>query len=154
MKSIVLIIVVVLASAFLSAQPSYQALIDSSVACNPSYGHFFIVEEMPSPIQTLDEIENLLKRKIQFSEQEMDADGQIYVQCLVNCKGDPGDYQLTQCPDALLSVGNQIIEVFRNESFKWKPGKQRGETVDVFLIFQIEVLKGKFEIIVLHLDLN
>ena len=55
-------------------------------------------------------------------------------------------------PDTLIGVGNQIIEIFRNESIKWKPGRQRGKTVDVFLQSQIEIMKGKLEIIVFELD--
>jgi hypothetical protein len=61
-------------------------------------------------------------------------------------------YQLTQCPDTLIGVGNQIIEIFRNENIKWKPGRQMGKTVDVFLQSQIEIMKGKLEIIVFEID--
>lgn len=149
-----LLLLLVLLPTSVFGQPSFKPLIDSSADCNPSRGHFFIVEEMPSPIQPLNEVENLLNQKVQFTEKELDVEGQIYVQFLVNCKGEPGDYQLTQCPETLLGVGNQIIEVFRNENIKWKPGKQRGNTVDVILLSQIETLKGKFELNVLELDLK
>ena len=147
-RSLRLLLLIIL-PASLVAQPSYKPLIDSSAACNPSRGHFFIVEEMPSPILPWDEIENLLNQNVQFTNEGQNNENYIYVQCMVNCKGNPGDYQLTQCPDALLDVGNQIIEVFRNETIEWKPGKQRGKTVDVFLVFQIKALNGKFKIEVL-----
>jgi len=152
MKTRILILFILLFPAFIFAQPSFKALIDTSADCYPSRGHFFIVEEMPSPNQTLNEIENMLNQKVQFAEKELGVDGKIYIQFLVNCKGEPGDYQLTQCPDTLISVCNQIIEVFRNESIKWNPGRQRGETVDVFLQSQIEIKKGNLEIIVFEID--
>ena len=152
MKTRILTLFILLFPAFIFAQPSFKALIDTSADCYPSRGHFFIVEEMPSPIQTLNEIENMLNQNVQFAENELGVDGKIDVQFLVNCKGDPGDYQLTQCPDTLIDVGNQIIEIFRNESIKWKPGRQMGKTVDVFLQSQIEIMKGKLEIIVFEID--
>jgi hypothetical protein len=134
-------------SSSLMAQPSFRPLIDSSAACNPSHGHFFIVEEMPSPIRPLDETAKRLTQNVQFTDKDREADKQIYVQCLVNCKGEAGDYQLTKCPDDLLDVGSQSIDILRNDGIKWNPGKQRGRTVDVFIIFEISVRKGKFEII-------
>jgi hypothetical protein len=102
---------------------------------------------MPSLIRPLDETAKRLTQNVQFTDQELAADNQIYVQCLVNCKGDAGDFQLTKCPENLIDVGSQIIDIFRNDSIKWNPGKQRGKAVDVFLMFEIEVKKGKFEIV-------
>jgi len=150
MKAQTLTFILVIFPTILIAQLPYQSLIDSSAACIPSYGHFFIVEEMPRPQLSLDEIENLLYQNVRFKKKELDIEGEIYIQCMVNCDGDPGDYQLSQHPSALTDVGNQIIEVLRTDSIKWNPGKQRGKSVDVFMLIQIEVTKGDFKIVALH----
>jgi hypothetical protein len=150
MKAKTLILVLVLFPTFLVGQPPYRALVDSSAPCQSSYGHFFIVEEMPCPILPLNKIENLFDQNVRFTKEEQDIEGQIYIQCMVNCKGDPGDYQLSNRPNSLTGIGNQLIEVLRNENIKWYPGKQRGKSVDVFMLYQIEVIKGDLKIIALH----
>lgn len=134
----------------LAQPPSYKPMIDSSAACSPTRGYFFIVEEMPSIIQPLHELEYSLNQKVSLMDEERNIDGELYIQCMVNCEGDPGDYQLTKCPDELSGAGSRIIEVFRNETIKWKPGKQGGMKVDVFMILQIKVKNGMIEMIVLN----
>ena len=90
MKTRTLILFILLFPVFIFAQPSFKAIIDTSADCYPGRGHFYIAEEMPSPVYTLNEIENMLNQKVQFAENELGVDGKIYVQFLVNCKGDPG----------------------------------------------------------------
>ena len=116
----------------------------------PSYGHFYIVEEMPIPQLPLKEIESFLVEKVRFRKMELKPEGEIYIQCMVNCKGEPGDYQVAKCPNDLIDIGSQINEVLRNENFKWKPGKQRSKSVDVIMIIQLEVNEGDFKILALH----
>ncbi len=90
MKTRILTLFILLFPAFIFAQPSFKALIDTSADCYPSRGHFFIVEEMPSPIQTLNEIENMLNQNVQFAENELvnqvgdQQNLELLLRCLTN----------------------------------------------------------------------
>lgn len=148
MKTKSLILILVLFPVVLAGQIHYRPLVDSTAPCLP-YDHFYVVEEMPCPILQLNIIENLLDENVRFSKKERKIQDVIYIQCMVNCHGDPGDYQLSNRPKALTDIGNQIIQVLRNENIRWKPGKQRGQSVDVFMLYQIEVSNGKFNIVAL-----
>ena len=145
----VIVFVVFMIPALLAAQPpSYKPMIDSSADCNPTKGHFFMVEEMPSILNPIPELENMIQQKVLLTDEERDVDSELYIQCMVNCQGDPGDYQLTKCPDELSEAGNQIVEVFRNGSIKWKPGIQGGVKVDVFMILKAGIKNGNIKITV------
>jgi len=150
MKTLIITFVILLYPLLVFTQLPYQPLVDSSAACIPSYGHFYIVEEMPIPQLPLKEIESVLVQNVRFRKMEFNLKGEIYIQCIVNCKGEPGDYQVAKCPTYLIDIGDQIIKVLRNENFKWKPGKQMGRSVDVFMLIQLEVNKGDFKILALH----
>jgi hypothetical protein len=149
LKTKILILTLMLFPMCLAGQITYRPLVDSTAPCRPD-GHFFIVEEMPSPILPLNKIENLLDENVRCSKKERKLQGEIYIQCMVNCHGDPGDYQLSNRPEVLTDIGNQVIEVLQKENIKWKPGKQRGKSVDVFILYKIEISNGKFSIVALH----
>src|SRR5690554_859931 len=106
MPKVVLIIVIIIFHATTFTQ-EFKALADPTIAC--SYGdpdnpidwetnktqlthYFFIVEEMPKPKVSVNEIENILNGSIFFTEKELTGSNNIAIQCLVNCEGMAGDF--------------------------------------------------------------
>lgn len=139
----------------------FKPLLDPTIAC--SYGslhngvdretnmtslvdYYFIVEEMPRPKVSFTEMENKLKETIHFSEKELNAKGKMAFQCLVNCKGKAGDFQIISCPNEMTAVCNQILEVLKKDFTEWEAGIQRKENVDVLIRLVINVDKGKIKI--------
>lgn len=145
------------------AQVNFRPIIDSSVTCsyyNNDYEYsenaakarkklqvYYIVEEMPAPKISMSELKNALRENVMFNNDEMTLNGLIYLQCVVNCYGKAGDYQLNYCPTEFANIGCQIINVFRKKVQNWEPGIQRKKNVDVLVSIKINIQKGSFEIV-------
>jgi len=140
----------------------FKPLLDPTVAC--SYGspdnsvdfetnktklvdYFFIVEEMPKPKVSFTKIENMLKEKVLFIEKELKENSNILIQCLVNCEGKAGDYQIIHCPTEMGNICCQILEVLKNNFTEWNAGIQKKNKVDVLVKMEINIDKGKIKII-------
>lgn len=160
MKRFTLIMLVLFYPAIVFTQ-EFKPLLDPAIAC--SYGspnnffdwetnktelvnYYFIVEEMPKPKVSLTQMETLLKENVHFSEKELNANGKLAFQCLVNCKGKAGDFQIISCPSEMSSVCNQILEVFKKNLTEWEAGMQNKQKVDVLLRIVINIDKGKIKI--------
>lgn len=139
----------------------FKPLLDPTIAC--SYGsphnpidretnytslvnYFFIVEEMPKPKVSFIEMENKLRETIHFIEKELNLKGKIAFQCLVNCKGTAGDYQIISCPNEMTAVCNQILDVLKKDFTDWEAGIQNKKNVDVLIRLVVNVDKGKIKI--------
>lgn len=147
----------------MDAQVNFRPIIDSSETCsyydnNYEYNEnaakakkslqvFFIVQEMPTPKISKNEIINALQKSVRLNNDEMTLNGEIYLQCVVNCKGKAVDYQLSYCPTEFANIGCRVIHVFREKVQKWEPGIQRGKNVDVLVHIKINIRKGNFEIV-------
>ncbi len=165
MKAKIVTISLILFPALVLAQYEFRPIIDSTVACsyyrsdtrfyiqNPLYKEkkdlefFYIVEQMPKPEIPLNEIEKMLEKEVRFNEKEMNFNGKIYFQCIVNCKGKAGDYQLIYCPAEFANICCHVLNVFRERINNWEPGKQRDTSVDVLIKTQVTVNKGNFEVV-------
>ena len=166
MKSKILIAILILSPAFVIAQYEYRPIIDTTLPCsynidytidempNPLYkykkkigGIFYIVENMPKPEISINEIKNGLKKNICFNENEKKLNGSMYFQCIVNCKGEAGDYQIIHCPEGFANICNQAFTVFCEQLIKWVPGKQRGKNVDVFVQIQMKIKEGDIKFV-------
>ena len=141
------------------AYSQFKPIIDSSIVCsngntfseNPldskkTLEIFYIVEKMPKPKIQLKEIENMLEKGIPPSEQEFKSEGNLFLQCIVNCKGMAGDFQIIQCPPKLDNICKLVINVFRESLISWNPGQQRGKNVDVLIKIQVSFKNGKFKV--------
>ena len=161
-----LIVILIFFPALASAQYEFRPVIDSTVPCsyyidytidempNPLYkykkkirGIFYIVEKMPKPESSIVEIENILKKNIRFNEEEKKLTGTLYFQCIVNCKGEAGDYQIIYCPAGFTNICAQAFNFFREYVKNWTPGKQRKKDVDVFVKIQIIINKNNIKVI-------
>lgn len=147
----------------LHAQGTFRPVLDSTATCsyyNPTYEFsentakskqilevFYIVENMPKPNTPKSGIEYILNNGIQMNEQEMANRGNIYLQCVVNCKGKAGDFQIISCPTEIVNIGCQVLNVFRDRINKWEPGIQAGNDVDVLVKIKVSVSNGKFSVV-------
>ncbi len=161
MKKINLIILTLLFPVIVFAQ-ELRPLLDPTVACsygspdNPVDGetnktklvhYFFIVEEMPNPKVSFSEIERILQEKVLLIEKELNQEGKIVIQFLVNCEGKAGDFQIVHCPAEMANIGCQIVDILKSNFIEWKAGVQRKQKVDVLVKTVMEVNKGKIKII-------
>ena len=55
---------------------------------------YYIVEKMPIPEIKINELEKAIEKKVRISDQEKTLTGNMYFQCLVNCKGKAWDFQV------------------------------------------------------------
>ncbi len=132
----------------------YRPILDSTIVCSRRetwWGYeidfFYIVEHMPRPKFPIYEIENILEKDIRFNAQELSYNDTIYFQCVVNCMGIAGDYQILKCPVELVNIGCQVLNVLRNKFAEWEPPIQQGQNVDLLTIIKVKVNKGQFEVI-------
>ena len=109
--------------------------------------YYFIVDEMPKSKIPVNEIDSLLQNNVQFTEKELAGKGKIAIQCLVNCEGEAGDFQIMYCTTEMANISSQILDVFKNSLTDWKAGIQRGNKVDVLVKIEINVDKGRIGLI-------
>lgn len=90
------------------------------------------VEEMPEPEGGLPHFYSVLKKNMKYPNKakHMGTEGRVYVQFVVNERGEPSDFQIAKgigdgCDEEAIRVLKLI---------KWKPGKQRGVPVKVRMI--------------------
>lgn len=89
----------------------------------------------------------MFKENVLFIEKELNENSKILIQCLVNCEGKGGDYQIIYCPTEMRNICCQILEVLKNNFTEWDAGIQRKNKVDVLVKMEINIDKGKIKII-------
>ena len=72
---------------------------------------FYIVQEMPRAIVKTRDIDGILDEDILMNKQERTIKGTIVFQCVVNCKGKAGDFQIIDCPIETLNIGYQVLDI-------------------------------------------
>ena len=160
-RAAVIITGLFLLPAVLAAQ-KYLPVIDSTAACSwfgASYGFsenasaaqkqleiYHIVEHMPSPAISGEQIADILQKNIKLSDHDFRLNGNIHVQCIVNCRGEAGDFQILRSPDELEDIANEVLKVFREELTEWEPAIHRGQEVDVFVHILVVVEYGIFSV--------
>jgi hypothetical protein len=146
------------------SQSINRPVLDSTVTCSYykatyEYGEnaakakqilevFYIVEEMPKIKFTKSDIETSLNDRVLMNEKEISCNGTINFQCVVNCKGIAGDFQIINCSTGILNIGYQVINILRDNFFEWEPGKQHGQSVDVLIQGFVSVHNGKFSVVI------
>lgn len=144
------------------AQYEFKPILDPSLICNErmspkhhilnplsdkvieNYDIFYIAEKMPEPKISEDNIEELLSNAIHLKNQEKIKNHTMHFQCIVNCRGEAGDYQVIYCPAELENTGNQVLKVLRESVHKWSPGMLRNTGVDVLVRITVTVIEGKY----------
>lgn len=163
MKSRFLALIILAFPIASQAQSTMRPVLDSAVTCsyqkrtyefseNASMGKqilevFYIVENMPRSITSKNDMDDILNNSIRLNEQEKSFTGDIYLQCVVNCKGKTGDFQINHCPAESINIACQILNIFSDKFNKWKPGNQRGNEVDVLIMIKVSVSKGQFSVV-------
>lgn len=147
------------------AQNKFLPVMDSSLICSCNegrmmrtapdahgYSHealaiYYIVEEMPKPMISKTEIESFLEKNIQLNAQEKNYEGNIYLQCVVNCKGEAGDFQILHCPPEFVNVGCRISNFFQENITSWNSPVQRDREVDILTQVKVNINKGSFKVV-------
>ncbi len=144
MKKKAVSLVLILLPVFLSAQPGFRSVIDSTIPCSSQ--HFYIVENMPNPKTSAKKMAEILEFSVRFNENEKSFSEDIFIQCVVNCKGKAGDFQIQECPSEMVNIGCQVMQVLKELFTDWEPGIQRGNPVDVLISIKVSVNDGKFNL--------
>ncbi len=161
-------IILFLCPAVVFAQPAFRPVIDTTVTCafeksvavtrtyDPDAPDkfrekihldlFYIVEQMPVPEMKPRKLEEALSESVQLNEQATAANGTMYFQCVVNCRGKADDFQIIHCPDACSNVCFQVFDILRNRLVEWQPGKQMEREVDVVIMIVVTINQGKFNV--------
>jgi hypothetical protein len=158
MKTKLLPLILIMSPALACAQ--FRPIIDSTIFC--SYGYeftenlndgkkilefFYIVEEMPKSKIPVSEIESMLERTIRLNAQEKNYNGIIFLQCIINCKGQAGDYQINDCPTEFINIGCQVLNAFRESIISWGSPKQRGHDIDLLTRVKVTINQGQFKVV-------
>jgi len=97
---------------------------------------FFIwVEDQPTPIGGFNKFYKELGSKIKYPTQakRTETEGRVFVEFIVNAKGDPTDLKVLKGIGA--GCDEEAMRVLA--SMKWNPGKQRGRAVRVKMIIPV-----------------
>jgi len=149
MRTILFSLILVTIPICLFSQKPFKALKDSSVLCETRKEIFFIVEDMPILKKPLDKIEESINESICLTKNQLEIEGETYIQCLVNCDGNTGDFQTVKYSPNLEEINNKIIEVLEQVNLEWIPGKQKSIAVNVFMVFHVKLKKGNLQIALL-----
>jgi hypothetical protein len=171
MKNKFLLIFLLFGSILAYGQNEFRPIIDTTIACSYHSGStveryynpnaptkydekvishmelFYIVEKMPIPEIKMDLVEKVLEKDVQLIKAEKTLEGDMYFQCIVNCKGKAGDFQIVQCPDGFSNICCQVFEKLHENFSKWQPGKQKDNNVDMLIKIHVNFQNGKFKVI-------
>jgi hypothetical protein len=161
MNAWTLLFIFLLSPTLVKAQYEFKPILDPTVICNErikpkqhilnplydksfeKYEIYYIVEKMPVPKISMDDIEELLQNVIRKNNQEKTT---MHFQCIVNCKGEAGDYQVIYCPAESVNTGNQVLKVLRESVHNWSPGMLRDTGVDVLVRITVTAIDGKYKV--------
>ena len=167
MKTYLAVYAFILFPATVYAQTSFRPVLDPTALCNqqmrpearilnPGYENkeephmqyeiFYVVEKMPAPETSINEIERILEEEIRFIRLEKTFNNAISFQCIINCKGEAGDFQINSCPEEFANTGHQVLNVLQTHFNNWRPGVQRDKNVDVLIGIKVKVNEGKFKV--------
>jgi hypothetical protein len=133
----------------------FRPILDSSIVCSwhetwsgeYELDFFYIVEHMPGPRIPIDIIENILEKEIGLNAKELSYNDTIGFQCVVNCNGKAGDFQILKCPDEFVNIGCQVLNILRTQLSEWEPPVQRDKPVDLLALIAVIVNNGQFKVI-------
>jgi TonB family protein len=99
---------------------------------------YFLVEEMPAfQGRTPEAFREYLQENLAYPEEakEKNIDGKVYVQMIVNSKGEVADVKVLRGVHPLLD--KEAVRVVESSPL-WEPGKQNGKAVAVAFTFPVE----------------
>jgi len=115
---------------------------DSTLALSNSTAEnkvYSVVDEMPKFPGGEAEMMKYIRKNLKYPamEQETNVRGKVYVQFVVDKKGNIKDPKIFKGTGS--AFDQEVVRVFKNMP-KWSPGKIKGEPVDVLINFPVEVL--------------
>lgn len=101
-------------------------------------------EEMPESSISNDQLEEILNSSIDLNKYSVEDGVVIYINFIVNCRGEHFDYKVLKPVDDVLE--SEVLSVLQS-NVMWSPGKHHDKEVDVLKIMQIRVDKGRLRIV-------
>lgn len=137
----VLALVMVSVSIFSQEEKEVSEFKELKVDGKPVY---VVVEEMPEFPGGQDSLRNFIAQTVEYPEvsREMDVQGRVFVEFVVNYKGEVCEAKIVRSVDKNLDMeALRVIKALPN----WKPGYQRGEPVNVKFTLPINFKLSKVE---------
>jgi len=120
-------------------------ILSGQVRCDTVDDQMFIVTEvMPKANISEIELENLLNSLIDLSNYKQFNGMIVYVNFIINCKGEDFDYKIIE--STINKELEQKLILTIQSNVKWTPAKQRKKYVDVNKTIKIQIDSGKFNI--------
>jgi hypothetical protein len=105
---------------------------------------FFVTEEMPKLNISIDQLEDILNNSIDLNKYSRPDGNVIYVNFIINCKGEDFDYKIIRPVDKGLE--KQLLSILET-SMIWTPAKQRNKPVDFSKSFEIRLDGNRFNVL-------
>lgn len=105
---------------------------------------FHVTEEMPTLNISIEQLEDILSNSIDLNQYARPDGNVIYINFIINCKGEDFDYKVLRPVDKGLE--KQLLSILKT-STTWTPAKQRNKPVDFSKTFEIRLEGNKFNIL-------
>lgn len=109
--------------------------------CIESEEIFIVTEEMPISSPDFPLIEELINNQFTPSKCELIDGDKIFVQLIINCKGEDFDYVTRKFSKDTIDCG---IDNFLQSNLSWTPAKTMGRTVDFTGTIVFEIKENRF----------
>ncbi len=107
---------------------------------------WFITEVMPKPNISMTQVESILNKSIDLSNYAKPVDNIIYLNFIINCKGEDCEYKILNIKPIDRELENQLISIIKS-NLDWTPAMQKGEKVDIQMPMKISIENNCFNII-------
>ena len=146
MKHIIhLVIVLCFTSDSASAQMIMSAAgVTPENVCNANTV-YFLMENKPRPLQSIDSIESRINHAIKFVKENPTFEARPAIQLAVNCKGEAGGGFHVVTRSGNDALDNELMEFFKTVK-RWKAGMARKKAVDSWYMWQLEIKDGHIDI--------
>jgi hypothetical protein len=105
---------------------------------------FGVTEEMPTLNISIDQLEDILNISIDLNKYSRPEGNAIYVNLIINCKGEDFDYKVLKPVDKGLE--KQLLSILET-SMTWTPAKHLNKPVDFSKSFEIRLDENRFNIL-------
>ena len=107
-------------------------------------GVYVVSEFPPKPNIAYNQLENILNSSINLNDYELPENNMIYVNFIINCKGEDFDFTVLKNIDKKLQ---DILIQTIHSNVKWTAGKQNGKNIDFSQTIVLKIKKNRFKIL-------
>jgi hypothetical protein len=106
---------------------------------------YFLMENKPKPLQSIDSIELRINDAIKFVKENPIFEAKPAIQLAVNCKGETGGGFHVVTRSGNDALDNELMEFFKTVK-EWKAGRARKKAVDSWYMWRLEIKNGHIDI--------